>query len=54
MPRDIAIVDGRRSAYVKAGDGSPVIVFLSGAGMEIDSWFKVYPTAATMSHRRRK
>ena len=49
MPREIATIDGRRSAFVKAGEGSPVIVFFSGAGMPIDSWFKVYPTAATMS-----
>lgn len=42
-PRSFATVDGRRLAYVRLGDGRPSIVFLSGAGMDIDSWFKVLP-----------
>lgn len=48
VPRSIAIVDGRRLAYVRLGEGRPVIVFLSGAGMDIDSWFKVLPEVATV------
>lgn len=47
VPRSIAIVDGRRLAYIRLGEGRPVIVFLSGAGMDIDSWFKVLPEVAT-------
>ena len=42
------MVDGRRVAYIRAGADRPVIVFLSGAGMDIDSWFKVFPAAATI------
>lgn len=48
MPRSTAVVDGGRLAYVRAGVGAPVIVFLSGAGMDIDSWFKIWPAAAEM------
>lgn len=48
LPRSIAVIDDRRLAYVRLGSGSPTIVFLSGAGMDIDSWFKVLPEAATM------
>lgn len=33
---------------MRLGSGSPAIVFLSGAGMDIDSWFKVLPEAATL------
>ncbi len=47
--RSVAIVDGARLSYVAAGDGSPVIVFLSGAGMDLDSWFRVRPEAARIS-----
>lgn len=47
--RSVAIVDGARLRYVVAGDGSPVIVFLSGAGMDLDSWFRVRPEAARIS-----
>jgi pimeloyl-ACP methyl ester carboxylesterase len=46
LPREFAVVDGRRLAYVRLGDGDPAIVFLSGAGMDIDSWFKVLPEVA--------
>lgn len=45
-PRSFAVVDGRRLAYVRLGEGTPPIVFLSGAGMDIDSWFKVLPGVA--------
>jgi pimeloyl-ACP methyl ester carboxylesterase len=47
LPRQIAVVDGRRLAYVRLGEGTPPIVFLAGAGMDIDSWFKVLPGVAT-------
>lgn len=47
VPRSTAIVDGRRLAYIRLGEGQPVVVFLSGAGMDIDSWFKVLPEVAT-------
>lgn len=46
LPRQIATVDGRRLAYVRLGEGTPPIVFLAGAGMDIDSWFKVLPGVA--------
>lgn len=45
-PRSFAVVDGPRLAYVRLGEGPPPIVFLSGAGMDIDSWFKVLPGVA--------
>ena len=47
--RQHATVDGQQIAYVKAGEGSPAIVFLSGANMDLDSWFLVYPEAAKIS-----
>ena len=47
-PRSIAVVDGRRVAYVEAGEGEPAIVFLAGAGMDIDSWFKVFPAVTAI------
>jgi pimeloyl-ACP methyl ester carboxylesterase len=47
-PRSFAVVDGRRVAYIRAGTGLPTIVLLSGAGMDIDSWFKIFPAAATI------
>lgn len=47
-PRSFAVVDGRRLAYVRLGEGAPPIVFLSGAGMDIDSWFKVLPDVAAI------
>jgi pimeloyl-ACP methyl ester carboxylesterase len=46
--RSFATIDGQRVAYIDAGEGSPAIVFVSGAGMDIDSWFKVFPGAATL------
>jgi pimeloyl-ACP methyl ester carboxylesterase len=46
LPRQVAVVDGRRLAYVHLGAGAPTIVFLAGAGMDIDSWFKVLPEVA--------
>lgn len=46
LERSVAIVDGRRLAYVKRGEGAPPVVFLSGAGMSLDSWFKVFPAIA--------
>ena len=46
LPRSFATIDGRRIAYVEAGGGTPAIVFVSGAGMDIDSWFKVFPAAS--------
>jgi pimeloyl-ACP methyl ester carboxylesterase len=46
LPREFAVVDGRRLAYVRLGAGTPPIVFLAGAGMDIDSWFKVLPGVA--------
>lgn len=46
LPRQIAVVDGRRMAYVRLGEGAPPLVFLAGAGMDIDSWFKVLPGVA--------
>jgi pimeloyl-ACP methyl ester carboxylesterase len=47
--RSFAAVSGRRVAYVDAGAGAPAIVFVSGAGMDIDSWFKVFPAVSGMS-----
>lgn len=47
LPREFAVVDGRRLAYVRLGEGDPPIVFLAGAGMDIDSWFKVLPEVAS-------
>lgn len=46
LPRQIAVIDGRRLAYVRLGEGDPTIVFLAGAGMDTDSWFKVLPEVA--------
>ena len=46
LPRSFVVVDGRRLAYVRLGEGAQPIVFLSGAGMDIDSWFKVLPGVA--------
>jgi len=45
----VAVVDGRRLRYVVSGEGTPVIVFLSGVGMDLDSWFLVRPEAARIS-----
>ena len=47
LPRSFAVVDGRRLAYVRLGKGAPAIVFLAGAGMDINSWFKVLPDVAS-------
>ena len=47
--RRVAVIDGRRFTYVVSGEGAPVIVFLSGAGMDLDSWFLVRPEAARIS-----
>lgn len=46
LPRSFAVIDGRRLAYVRMGEGRPAFVFLSGAGMDIDLWFKVLPQIA--------
>jgi pimeloyl-ACP methyl ester carboxylesterase len=46
LPRSFAVIDGRRIAYVRMGEGRPAIVLLGGAGMDIDSWFKVLPEVA--------
>lgn len=46
LARSFATVDGRRLAYVRLGEGHPTIVLLSGAGMDLDSWFKVLPDIA--------
>ncbi len=46
LPRSFAVVDGRRLAYVRLGEGTPPIVFLAGVRMDIDSWFKVLPVIA--------
>jgi pimeloyl-ACP methyl ester carboxylesterase len=48
-PRLFASIDGQRIAYRKTGEGSPAIVFLSGANMDLDSWFLVHPGAGTIS-----
>jgi pimeloyl-ACP methyl ester carboxylesterase len=48
MERRTAIVDGARLQYVVAGDGPPVIVFLNGARMPLDSWFRILPEAARL------
>lgn len=49
LARSIATIDGRRLAYVRLGEGEPAVVLLSGAGMGIDSWFKVLAGVATMT-----
>lgn len=41
-------VDGRRVACLRAGHGAPSIVFLAGAGMAMDSWFRVLHAAGTL------
>lgn len=46
LERAFARVDGRRLAYVRRGEGAPPVVFLSGASMGLDSWFKVFPAIA--------
>jgi pimeloyl-ACP methyl ester carboxylesterase len=46
MERRTAIVAGARLQYVVAGVGAPVIVFLNGARMPLDSWFRVLQAAA--------
>jgi pimeloyl-ACP methyl ester carboxylesterase len=48
-PRQFATIDGQQIAFIMAGEGSPAIVFLSGAGMDLDSWFLVYPEAARLT-----
>lgn len=48
MARSLATVDGQRIAYVRLGTGAPTIIFLGGAGMDIDSWFKVLPEVASI------
>ena len=48
MERRTAIVAGSRLQYVVAGEGPPVIVFLNGARMPLDSWFRVLPEAARL------
>lgn len=48
LPRSFAVVGDRRLAYVRVGEGRPVIVLLGGAGMDVDSWFKVLPGIAPL------
>ena len=48
MERRTAVVAGSRLQYVVVGEGSPVIVFLNGARMPLDSWFRVLPDAAQL------
>ena len=48
MERRTAIVAGSRLEYVVTGDGSPVIAFLNGARMPLDSWFRVLHEAARL------
>jgi pimeloyl-ACP methyl ester carboxylesterase len=48
MERRTAIVAGSHLQHVVAGDGAPVIVFLNGARMPLDSWFRVLPDAAVL------
>lgn len=46
----MADVDGARLEYAVAGDGSPVIVLLSGYGAGIDvSWSRIFPETASFS-----
>lgn len=48
--KQTADIGGHTLEYVMAGEGSPVIVFLSGYGADIDtSWSKVYPEAEKIS-----
>lgn len=42
-------VRGHHLAYLTAGEGNPVIVLLSGAGMDMDSWSRVFPAATAIS-----
>ena len=48
MERRTAIVAGKRLQYVVAGEGPPIIVFLNGARIPLDSWFRVLPEAARL------
>lgn len=48
--KQTADIGGHKLEYVTAGEGSPVIVFLSGYGADIDtSWSRVYPAAEKIS-----
>lgn len=45
-----ADIGGHKLEYVMAGEGRPVIVFLSGYGADIDiSWSRVFPEVKTIS-----
>ena len=48
MERRTALVEGSRLQYVVTGGEAPVIVFLNGARMPLDSWFRVLPDAARL------
>jgi len=48
--KEIIAVDESKFEYAKAGHGSPVIVFLSGYGAEMDTaWGKVWPQVKGIS-----
>ena len=48
--KQTADIGGHRLEYVVAGEGNPVIVFLSGYGADIDtSWGRVFPEVKTFS-----
>ncbi len=48
--KQTAEIAGHKLEYVTAGTGSPVIVFLSGYGADLDtSWGRVYPGAEKIS-----
>lgn len=48
--KEITDFDGRKLEHASAGEGQPLIVFISGGGpADMDSWGKVYPEAQSTS-----
>lgn len=47
--KQTADIGGSKLEYVMAGEGNPVIVFLSGYGVDIDtSWSRIFPEVKTI------
>lgn len=41
-------IEGQRLAYGMAGQGSPAIVFINGAGGPMEGWFRLFPDVAQL------
>lgn len=41
--KHITAIDGQKLAYGVAGQGSPAIVFINGAGGPMEGWFRLFP-----------